>query len=857
MPRRTERTRKTALAVALLAAALTGSGAAAAADPATEAQAWRSAFERRQAVPLDERMIVVLAAPSLADRMAAPGKLSAKEQRRHVRRANALQVRLLAALRAQGIRVEREQVFTRTLNGFSASLGARAIAALESAPGVAGIYPVRAVYPASLSSSALERPELLGRHGIALPGADGSGVTVAVLDTGVDRAHPSLRGRVLFGVDLVEGDTHAEPEPRPDDPTVVETHGTRVAGIVAGAGGPNGVSGVAPGAEVLPIRVLGWREGPGGYQSIGSGDVLLGGLERAVDPDGDGDVEDGAELALAAVVEPYASFPDSPESRAVAGALALGTLVVAPAGNDGPAAGGSLGTIGAPGSAPTALTVGAADTRPAVVTSRLTVRVGAETVFADGASLLGGLPPADRLELLARLPRLVRPAESGPVGASPEDFLGDDGRSLVDSGIAVLPADGGSLASKVRNAAAAGAEAVLVYGSVLPPGGLGYDEQTAIPVFAVPGDVGTAIVEAATAGLEVTVAAERASAEANAASGMLAGFSSHGPSTGASKPDLVAPGVALVAPDAAPAGSDVRYAAVTGTSAAAAVAAGAAALVLDARPGLDPAALAGVLVGSARPLTNLAEPVTATGAGLVDAVAAAGAGLVVEPATLALGRAPGEGWHAERTIRVRNVAGRRLELSLGVVTDPGAGVSVSFAADPATATLKPGEAVTIRLVVSADGTAFGRETASGALVMQAEGVATARVPWAVTLGEGAPALVSDAVLSRTAFAPSRRGGAVLTFRAGAAAEDVDGVAIHAVGLLTAEVAARGGKPLGVVARLRDLLPGRYAIRVTGRDTSGKALRPGRYVLTLRAWPTDASEGSEPATVQRIPFRVVR
>ncbi len=511
-----------------------------------------------------------------------------------------------------------------------------------------------------------------------------------------------------------------------------------------------------PGRRCFRSACSAGAKAPGGYQSIGSGDVLIGGLERAVDPDGDGDVEDGAELALAAVVEPYASFPDSPESRAVAGALALGTLVVAPAGNDGPASDGSSGTIGAPGSAPTALAVGAADTRPAVVTSRLTVRVGAETVFADDAPLLGGLPPAERVELMARLPRLV-PAGSGPVGAFPEDFLGDDGRSLVDAGIAVLPADGGSLASKIRNAAAAGAEAVLVYGSVLPAGGLGYDEQTAIAVFAVPGDVGTAIVEAATSGLEVTVAAERASAETNVASGELAGFSSHGPSTGASKPDLVAPGVALVAPDAAPAGSDARYAAVTGTSAAAAVAAGAAALVLDARPGLDAAALAGVLVGSARPLTNLAEPVTATGSGLIDAVAAAGAGLVVEPATLALGRGPGQGWRAERTIRVRNVAGRRLELSLGVVTDAGAGVSVSFAADPATATVKPGEAVAIRLVVSAAGTAFGRETVSGALVVQAEGVATARVPWAVTLGETAPALVSEAVLSRTAFAPSRRG----------------------------------------------------------------------------------------------------
>jgi subtilisin family serine protease len=816
----------------VLAAALTGS-AAAATDPANEAQTWRSAFEPRQAVPLGDRMIVVLAAPSLADRIAEAGRpLSAKEQRRHVRRANALQVRLLASLRAQGVRIERELVFTRTLNGFSARLGPRALAALENAPGIAGIYPVRAVYPASLSASALERPELLARHGIVLPGADGSGVTVAVLDTGVDRSHPSLEGRVLWGIDLVEGDAHAEPEPRPDDRAVVETHGTRVAGIVVG-GGPTGAAGVAPGARVLPIRVLGWREGPGGYRSVGSGDVLLAGLERAVDPDGDGDVEDRADIALAALVEPYAAFSDSPESRAVAGALALGTLVVAPVGNDGSAAGGSLGTVGTPGAAAAALGVGAADTRPAVATSRLTVRIGGETAFAGEVPLLGGLPPEGVLELEVRGP--------GPA----QDLEGS---------AALLAADGSALLPKVRDVAAAGARAVLVSGSTLAAGALGYDEPSAIPVLAIPGGLGAAAAEAGQAGQVVTVTAEPAVAASNAASGRVARFSSHGPAVGASKPDLVAPGVALLAPDAAPPDSEPRYAAVTGTSVAAAVAAGAAALVLDSRPDLDAAALAGVLVGSAEPLASgRAEPVTGAGAGLVDPGAAVQAGIAVEPATLSFGR----GASSERTIRVRNVSGRALELSLGVATDPGAPVELAFGADPATATLPPDGEVAVRIAVSAAGTPRAPATLSGVFVVAADGVAPARVPWTLVVGDGSSALVSDAALSLRSFAPSRRSGPVLSFRAGAVAEDGGGLSIVPVGLLAVEVETRGGKALGTLARMRDLLPGRYAIRLTGRRPDGRPLRPGRYVLVLRAWPADASEGGEPAAVTRIPFRVLR
>lgn len=855
MPRRADRKRRTALATALLAAALTGTASAAAAEPPTEAQSWRSAFEQRQAVPLDDRMIVVLAAPSLAERMAAASApLSPKGQREYVRRADALQIRLLRALRAQGIRVQRDLVFTRTINGFSARLGARALAALENAPGVAGVYPVRAVYPASLFARALERPELLGRHGVALAGADGGGVTVAVLDTGVDRSHPSLRGRVLWGVDVVDGDAHAQPEPRPDDPAVVETHGTRVAGLVAGAGAPNNPIGVAPGARVLPIRVLGWRKTSDGWTSIGSGDVLLAGLERAVDPDGDGDVEDHADIALAALVEPYAVFQDSPESRAVAGAVALGTLVVAPAGNDGTAAAGSLGTIGAPGAAQAALTVGAADTRPAVSTSRLTIRIGSDTAFSAEVPLLGGVPPSEPLELPARAP--VAASGGGTVGMDPRDFVDDGGQSRVEAAAAVLPADGASLLPKIRNAAAAGARAVLVYGSTLPAGALDSDEEAAIPVFAIPGEAGAAVAEALSAGREVSIVAERSDPATNPDATSAAGFTSEGPSAGASKPDLVAAGVGLVTPDAGPAGAEPRYAAVTGTSAAAAVAAGAAALVRELRPRLDAAALASVLVGSGQALGGSTAAVTAVGAGLVDVEAAARASLAVQPATLLFGRTTDDSASSEQTIVVRNISGRSLDLSLGVVTDPGAGVPLAFGADPATTTLAPGKATSIRIVASTVGPVTGPATLSGVLVVEAAGAAPARVPWTFVIGEDAPPLISEASLSQRAFAPSLHAGAVLSFRAGAAADRPDGAAIEPVGLLYAELETRRGRSLGVVTRLRDLLPGRYAIRMTGRGADGRPLRPGRYVLKLQAWPVDASEGTVPATVVRIPFRIL-
>ncbi|MBX9424957.1 type VII secretion-associated serine protease mycosin [Streptomyces lateritius] len=79
----------------------------------------------------------------------------------------------------------------------------------------------------------------------------GKGVTVAVIDSGVEDTHPDLRGQVLDGKDLA-------PEAEGDEHTDVEGHGTGMAGVIAGTGKANGGAGafgLAPGVKILPVRL--------------------------------------------------------------------------------------------------------------------------------------------------------------------------------------------------------------------------------------------------------------------------------------------------------------------------------------------------------------------------------------------------------------------------------------------------------------------------------------------------------------------------------------------------------------------------------------------------------------------------
>ena len=157
----------------------------------------------------------------------------------------------------------------------------------------------------------------------------GTGVDVAVIDTGVDGTHPALDGgTVVGGHDFVNDD---------DDPMDDNGHGTHVAGIVAASGEPTGV---APGASIVAYKVLN-RNGYGEHSDV------LAGVEAAVDP---ADPRRSSTSASA-----RAEPPDGPLTSAAQTAADAGVVVVASAGNDGP----SEETVGAPGQAPGVLAVGA------------------------------------------------------------------------------------------------------------------------------------------------------------------------------------------------------------------------------------------------------------------------------------------------------------------------------------------------------------------------------------------------------------------------------------------------------------------------------------------------------------------
>ena len=260
-------------------------------------------------------------------------------------------------------------------------------------PDVKGVFPVRAAIPAAVDPGSVD--DLLGiaggrRPDVGIPGFSGAGVTVALLDTGVDLVHPYIRGALIRGFDVLDPGGDASARQNPTAPGRPERHGTEMAGLVVGSGGPDDLQGVAPGAVLLPIRVAGWQpDTSGGVSVYGRTDQLLAGLELAVDPNEDGDAHDAARVALVGVVEPFAAFTDGPLAAAAAGASALDSLVVAPAGNDGPA-GPAYGSIGGPGGAPAALTAGAIDTRRRSPTGHVLLLAGLR-VLVSGVQPLGGV----------------------------------------------------------------------------------------------------------------------------------------------------------------------------------------------------------------------------------------------------------------------------------------------------------------------------------------------------------------------------------------------------------------------------------------------------------------------------------
>jgi subtilisin family serine protease len=840
-----------ALAVVVTAVLIAAGGRSDGVVTLTGEPSWQGlAGALRPRVAVGERVIVLLKTPALADRVGRVGGLATSEdERRWTQTALSSQKLLVARLRVQGVVVQPEFSYTRAVNGFSAAFDARGIALVERAADVAGVYPVRAAYPASLSSRLLTSSEFGERPNIGLSGKDGRGVTIALLDTGVDRAHPFLRGRVAGGIDIVGGESGALAASRPDEPAQLERHGTEMAGLLVGSGGPGALAGVAPGATVLPIRVAGWqRDASASWAVYGRTDQVLAGLERAVDPNDDGDAHDAARVALVGVAEPFAAFADGPLARAAAGATRLDTLVVAPAGNDGPA-GPGYGSVAGPGGAPAVLTVGAVDLRPHFGQVRVVLRAGLRVELDGMRPLAGAVTPTRALDVGIGAPRSVTTAPAGYRGPVPLlDFFDRRGSSLVAGRAALLPA-GADPNGSVANAAQAGAVAVLFYGADLPAGGIGLDESAPIPAVSVPEDVSHTLLARIRRGVQATVSLGAVSTEPNADEGRVTRFSSTGLAfDGRVKPELVAPGVTLeTAEPGANADGSARYGTVNGTSAAAALVAGSAALLAQARPYLDADALKSLLVGSARPLPD--DRVTAQGVGLIDVGGATATEAGASPASLALGRADSGSWRTKQEFVLRNVSFRIVSLEVRVSQEGAA--ALQFDLRPQQFSLGPGRSIRVHVRARVASKLVGTAPAEGVVIVAPAAGRELRVPWTITFGKRRPPGLASVRLSTRRFSPSDAAPALLSFVAGSVRRSAGEPDVLPLSRLDLELWSPGGGRIGLLARLRDVLPGRYSFGVTGRDPTGAVLPHGDYQLRLVAFATDTG----PPTTRTVGFTI--
>jgi len=141
----------------------------------------------------------------------------------------------------------------------------------------------------------------------------GEGVTVAVVDTGVLLTHPDLQANLLPGRDFVEDD---------DQPLDTNGHGTHVAGLIAARGQ---VTGAAPGAKLLPVRVLSGEEG-GSVADVAAGILWAANLLK-----GQPNPHPAQVINLSLGTDEF----NPVLAEAVARVQAAGALVVAATGNDG------------------------------------------------------------------------------------------------------------------------------------------------------------------------------------------------------------------------------------------------------------------------------------------------------------------------------------------------------------------------------------------------------------------------------------------------------------------------------------------------------------------------------------------
>jgi hypothetical protein len=147
----------------------------------------------------------------------------------------------------------------------------------------------------------------------------------------------------------------------------------------------------------------------------------------------------------------------------------------------------------------------------------------------------------------------------------------------------------------------------------------------------------------------------------------------------------------------------------------------------------------------------------------------------------------------------------------------------------------------------------GTAPAEGVLIVTPAAGRAIRVPWTIVFGRRRPAELTTVRLSQRAFTPSDAAPALLSFVAGSVRRSAAASDVLPLSRLDLELWSPAGGRIGLLARLRDVLPGRYSFGVTGRDPTGSVLPSGDYQLRLVAFGTDVG----PPTVRTLGFTISR
>ncbi|MEH6991261.1 S8 family serine peptidase [Neobacillus drentensis] len=501
----------------------------------------------------------------------------------------------------------------------------------------------------------------------------GKGITVGVIDTGVDYTHPDLRRNFAGGRDLVDNDA---------DPMETKTlgratvHGTHVAGIIAANGK---LKGVAPEAKIVAYRAL----GPGGG---GTTENVLAAIEQAIK-----DKVDIMNLSLGNDI----NGPDLPISLALNRAVDKGIVAIAASGNSGP----NIWTVGSPGTASKAISVGAST--PTLEVPHVLIEGNRDKIKIQ--PLAGSSNWAIDRSL---------PIVDGGLGTKEElkDAMGK---------IVLIKRGKLTFTEKAKNAREAGAKAVIIYNN-LSGGFMGnLETQVDIPVGSITKKEGEVLKNKTNTLARIDVTEEK---------DLLADFSSRGPVTDTweVKPDIVAPGVAINS--TIPGG----YLSLQGTSMAAPHVAGACALIKQAHPEWTPDQIKAALMNTAKPLVKNGKPYRTyeQGAGRIQVNEAVKATSLVSPSSLRFGKFESEGDTHKAFLHVENQSEKPVRYTFDIPKQAD-GLEWYF---PLAFTLQPGETRDAKLELKVNPVELKGKIHDGYLTIQA-GANSIQIPYIYVLEE--------------------------------------------------------------------------------------------------------------------------